>query len=110
MKLNTRNARRINRVRSKVSGTTDRPRLAVKFTNRKVIAQIINDEKGQTICIAISDGKGSLSEQATTLGKQIATIAKKNKVSKVVLDKRDKKYHTRLRSLCDTARSEGLEF
>lgn len=104
---------RKNRVRSTVSGTTERPRLSVSISNMHVSAQIINDEKGVTIASATTVGKkltGTLTEKATVIGTEIAKSAKKAKVSKVVFDRNGRIYHGRVKALADAARAEGLEF
>lgn len=101
------------RVRAKVIGTTDRPRLSVTISNKHVSAQIIDDSRGHTLASATTVGTkqtGSLSEQAAFVGSEIAKKAKKAKVSKVVLDRNGRAYAGRLRSLAEAARQEGLEF
>jgi large subunit ribosomal protein L18 len=101
------------RVRAKVTGTTDRPRLTVSISNRHVSAQIINDETGKTLAASTTVGAkqtGSLSDQAAFIGTDIAKKAKKAKVTKVVLDRNGRQYAKRLSALGDAARQEGLEF
>lgn len=101
------------RVRAKVSGTTDRPRLSVTISNKHISAQVIDDTKGHTLASATTVGSkqtGSLSEQAVFVGTEIAKKAKKAKVSKVVLDRNGRAYAGRLKALADAARKEGLEF
>ena len=105
--------RRANRVRAKAYGTADKPRLAVHLSNQHVTAQIINDELGKTLAYASSVGQksaGALSQKAGLVGEDIAQKAKKAKVKKVVFDRHDKKYHTRLKTLAEAARKGGLEF
>lgn len=104
---------RKNRVRSTVSGTTERPRLSVSVSNMHISAQIINDEKSITIASATTVGKkltGTMTEKATAIGTEIAKSAKKAKVSKVVFDRNGRIYHGRVKALADAARAEGLEF
>lgn len=105
---------RKNRVRSTVSGTQERPRLSVYLSNMHVHAQIIDDTAGKTIASSTSavlkDAKGSLSEKAAVVGKDIAAKAKKVKITKVVFDRNGRKYHGRLKALADAAREGGLEF
>ncbi len=112
-KLQTR-ARRQNRIRKMVNGTSDRPRLVVKISNLHVNAQIIDDSKGLTLAAASTVGKkdvgGSLTQKAEWVGAEIAKAAKTAKVKKVVYDRSGKKYHGRVKALADAARAGGLEF
>lgn len=104
---------RKNRVRSKVSGTHERPRMSVTFSNRYVTVQIIDDTKGITLVSASSANikdTGSLSEQAAIVGKEIAQKAKKAKINHVVFDRNGRAYQKRLASIADAARENGLEF
>ena len=105
---------RKNRVRARVIGTAERPRLTVYLSNMHVHAQIIDDAKGTTLAssttAAAKDVKGSLGEKAAWVGKDIAAKAKKAKVTKVVFDRNGRKYHGRLKALADAAREGGLEF
>jgi large subunit ribosomal protein L18 len=106
-------ARRANRVASKVRGTAERPRLAVKISNMHVSAQLINDDSGVTIAAASSVGKnldGTMTEKAVAVGKDIAAKAKKAKLKSIVFDRSSRKYHGRIKALADAARQEGLEF
>ncbi len=105
---------RKNRVRSTVIGTAERPRLSVLVSNMHVHAQVIDDATGNTLVASTSVGAkeatGNLSIKAEWVGKDIATKAKKAKVTKVVLDRNGRKYHGRLKALADAARAAGLEF
>jgi large subunit ribosomal protein L18 len=104
---------RKNRVRSKVTGSTTRPRLTVTISNKHVSAQIINDEKQNTIAASTTVGtkqEGSLAEQAAWVGADIAKKAKKAKITAVVFDRNGRQYAKRLAALADAARKEGLEF
>jgi large subunit ribosomal protein L18 len=106
-------ALRKNRVRSTVSGTAERPRLTVTISSIHVSAQIIDDVAGKTLAAATTVGakaKGTLTEKAAIVGKDIATKAKKAKISKVVFDRNGRRYAGRLKSLAEAARKEGLEF
>lgn len=101
------------RVRAKISGNTLRPRLSVTVSNTHVSAQLIDDEKQHTMASATTVGtkqQGSLSEQAATIGTEIAKKAKKIKVSAVVFDRNGRQYAGRLKALAEAARKEGLEF
>ena len=107
-------ALRKNRIRSKVSGTTERPRLSVHVSARHVSAQLIDDTKHATIVAVSTVGskaaKGTLTEKAAWVGAEIATKAKAAKVSQVVFDRAGRQYHGRVKALADAAREKGLEF
>ena len=104
---------RKNRVRARVNGTADRPRLTVFISNKHVSAQIIDDTKGITIVSATTVGTklaGSMTELAAKVGSDIAKNAKKAKINAVVFDRNGRQYAGRLSALADAARKEGLEF
>lgn len=98
-------------IRKKVSGTADRPRLAVFRSNKEIYAQLIDDVAGTTLASASSaDAKGTKIEQATATGKLIAAAAKKAGVEAVVFDRGGFLYHGRVKALADSAREAGLKF
>jgi ribosomal protein L18 len=104
---------RKNRVRARVNGAADRPRLTVFISNKHVSAQIIDDTKGITIVSATTVGTklaGSMTELAAKVGSDIARKAKKAKINAVVFDRNGRQYAGRLSALADAARKEGLEF
>ena len=104
---------RKNRVRAKVTGTAERPRLSVFISNTHVSAQIIDDVSGKTLVSATSVGAkltGTMTEKAAAIGKLIGAKAKKAKITKVVFDRNGRAYAGRLKALADAARAEGLEF
>lgn len=104
---------RKGRVRAKISGTADRPRLTVTISNMHVSAQLIDDVAGNTLVSATTVGsklKGSKSELAAKIGEEIAKKAKKAKINAVVFDRNGRKYAGRLSALAEAARKEGLEF
>ena len=104
---------RANRTRAKIHGTAERPRLSVNISNKHIIAQIIDDDKGTTLAYATTVGskdKGSKTELAAKIGSEIAKKAKKAKITKVVFDRGARLYAGRMSSLADAARKEGLEF
>ena len=108
-------ARRHKRVRGKVQGSAQRPRLVVFRSNRGIEAQLVDDISGQTLASASWLGlkktfKGDKSEQATEVGKLLAATAKKAGVEKVVFDRAGYLYHGRVKALADGAREGGLEF
>lgn len=104
---------RKNRVRSKVTGTAERPRLTVTISNMHVSAQIIDDVKQHTMAASTTVGTkqtGTVTEQAAFVGADIAKKAKKAKINAVVFDRNGRQYAGRLAALADAARKEGLEF
>ena len=104
---------RKNRVRSKVSGTAERPRLTVTISNMHISAQIIDDVKQHTLAASTTVGTkqtGTMTEQAAFVGADIAKKAKKAKINAVVFDRNGRQYAGRLSALADAARKEGLEF
>lgn len=112
-KLASRNLRK-SRIRSRLSGTTLRPRLSVTVSNIHVTAQLIDDDKHTTIAYASTVGdtksSGTLTEKAVVVGTEIAKKAKAAKITKVVFDRNGRLYHGRVKALADAARAEGLEF
>ena len=98
-------------IRKKVSGTSERPRLAVFRSNKEIYVQVIDDIAGSTIASASSaDAKGTKTQQATAVGKLIADNAKKAGVDTVVFDRGGFLYHGRVKALADSAREAGLKF
>lgn len=111
-KLQSRTLRK-NRVRSRVSGTAERPRLSVTISNMHVNAQIIDDVAGRTLVAATTVGTksaGTMKERAAIVGADIAKKAKKANIKTVVFDRNGRQYGARLSALADAARKEGLEF
>ena len=107
--------RRHERLRKRVIGTTDRPRMAVFRSNRHVSVQVIDDVTRRTLASASTldkDLKGSRPtvEGAKKVGATLATKAKAKGVKKVVFDRGGFKYHGVIKSLADAAREAGLEF
>jgi large subunit ribosomal protein L18 len=103
------------RIRSKLRGTTERPRLAVFRSVSHIYAQLIDDTKGATIVSAGSTDKahkitGGNVAGAKAVGKLVAERAKEKGVSKVVFDRGGYLYHGRIKALADAAREAGLEF
>ncbi len=104
---------RAKRTRAKIHGTAERPRLSVHFSNKNIIAQIIDDDKKATLCYVSTVGSkitGTMVEKAEKIGAEIAKKAKSAKISKVVFDRGTKLYAGRMSALADAARKEGLEF
>lgn len=107
--------RRHRRVRRRVRGSAERPRLAVFRSNRYIYAQVIDDVEGHTLVAASSQesdlrAHGLNSETAAKVGTLIASRAKDAGVSTVVFDRGGYKFHGRVKALADAAREEGLEF
>ncbi len=105
--------RRHRRVRGKIRGTAERPRLAVYRSNRGIFAQLIDDDAGKTIVSAswtTVEAKGDKSEQATEVGKALAAAAKKAGIETVVFDRAGYLYHGRVKALAEGAREGGLKF
>lgn len=114
LKHNSAKARRIARVRAVVQGTTERPRLSVARSLKHISAQVIDDVTGKTLAAAADrdvEAKGKKkSEVATLVGKLVAERAKAKGVTTVVFDRRDKRYHGRVKAVADGAREAGLIF
>jgi large subunit ribosomal protein L18 len=106
--------RRHKRVRGKIAGTPERPRLVVFRSNRGIEAQLVDDLEGKTLAAAswlhLKSFKGSKSEQAAEVGKLLAANAKQAKVEAVVFDRGGYLYHGRVKALADAAREGGLKF
>ncbi len=113
--------KRHKRIRGKISGTKERPRLSVFRSSKSIYAQIINDEEGKTIVSAKSSDikKEALKKEkdlknkeilAHNVGQLIAEKALKQKIDKVVFDKGGYKYHGRIKALAEGARKSGLKF
>ena len=107
--------RRHRRVRRNIVGTAERPRLTVFRSNRGIEAQLIDDVVGKTLAHATHMDlakrfKGSKSEQAAEVGKQLAAAAKKAGIETVVFDRGGYLYHGRVKALADGAREGGLVF
>ena len=98
-------------IRKKISGPSERPRLAVFRSNKQIYAQVIDDITGNTLASASSvDSKGTKTEQASAVGKLIADNAKEAGVDTVVFDRGGFLYHGRVKALADSAREAGLKF
>ncbi|ABJ56552.1 50S ribosomal protein L18 [Oenococcus oeni] len=102
------------RVRGKISGTAQRPRLSVFRSNSNIYAQVIDDVAGVTLASASTLEKenqgGTKSEQASKVGQSVAKLAIAKKITEVVFDRSGYLYHGRVRSLADGAREAGLKF
>jgi large subunit ribosomal protein L18 len=113
----TARARRHHRVRKKVTGTSERPRLAVFRSNKHISAQVIDDRSGRTLASASTvekdlrqSGTTSNKTAASTVGRMVAERAKAAGVSSVVFDRGGFLYHGRVAAVAEAAREAGLEF
>jgi large subunit ribosomal protein L18 len=107
--------RRHRRVRGKVRGNAERPRLVVFRSNRGIFAQLVDDDAGRTIAGASWVGlpksfEGSKTEQAREVGRNVGVAARRAGVHEVVFDRGGYLYHGRVKALADGAREEGLRF
>jgi large subunit ribosomal protein L18 len=115
-KRRTAVTRRHARLRKKVQGTPDRPRLAVKRSSRHILVQLIDDLAGHTIAAASSleadvrELDGDKKARAAEVGKLVAARAREAGVTTVVFDRGGYDYHGRIAALADAAREGGLEF
>jgi len=114
----TARERRARRIRKKISGTPERPRLSVYKSNKHIYAQVIDDTVGRTLAFASTLSKeirekvaeATKSEAARLVGQLVAEKAKAAQVTRVVFDRNGFPYHGRLAVLADAAREAGLEF
>jgi large subunit ribosomal protein L18 len=108
-------ARRHRRVRGKVQGTAERPRLVVFRSNSGIEAQLIDDNEGKTLAAASwlqlkKSFKGNKTQQAAEVGKLLAEKAKQENLDRVVFDRGGYLYHGRVKALAEAARKGGLKF
>jgi large subunit ribosomal protein L18 len=116
--VQTRRLRRQRRVRNRLSGTTQRPRLAVFRSSKHIYAQMINDESGTTLVSASSMDPevkaqvkyGGNKAAAALVGRVVAERARKAGIDKICFDRRSYKYHGRVAALAQAAREAGLQF
>ena len=108
--------RRHRRVRKKISGTAERPRLVVFRSNRGIFAQLVDDEAGRTLASADwlavrkAGTAGTKTEQAAAVGKLLAEAARAAGVERAVFDRGGYLYHGRVKALANAAREGGLDF
>jgi large subunit ribosomal protein L18 len=106
--------RRRTRIRGKVTGTAERPRLSVYRSNRGIFAQLVDDSTGRTLASAawtgIGEVRGSKTEQAKVVGQALAEAAKKAGIERCVFDRGGYLFHGRVKALADGAREGGLQF
>ena len=103
------------RVRGKISGSAEKPRLSVYKSNKEIYAQIVDDKEGKTLVSASSrekgvDAKGTKTEAAVAVGKKIAEKALAAGIENIVFDRNGFVFHGRVKALADGARDAGLKF
>jgi len=104
------------RIRKRLSGTSERPRMTVYRSNKQIYVQLVDDVKGVTLLSSsskekeIADQKVNKIDQARLVGKRIAEIASEKGIKEVVFDRNGYLYHGRVKSLADAARENGLKF
>jgi large subunit ribosomal protein L18 len=111
-------ARRKRRIRKKVAGTTERPRLTIFRSSKHIYAQVVDDSSQRSItgrstlskALASELSDKDKSERAAVVGKAIAEACKQQGITKVVFDRNGYAYHGRVKTLADSAREAGLEF
>jgi large subunit ribosomal protein L18 len=107
-------ARRHRRIRGKVTGTAERPRLVVFRSNKGISAQLIDDDSGKTLAgaswVGLKSFSGNKTDQATEVGKNLAAAAKDAGVETCVFDRGGYLYHGRVKALAEGAREGGLKF
>jgi large subunit ribosomal protein L18 len=106
--------RRHRRVRGKIAGTAERPRLVVFRSNRGIFAQLVDDDGARTLAsagwTALAESPASKMEQATAVGKALARAAKQAGIERCVFDRGGYLFHGRVKALAEGAREEGLQF
>lgn len=110
-----RNIKAVRRIRAKISGTSERPRLCLSLSLKHARAQLIDDVNAKVmVSVSTESNKElaakSLTDKAKWLGEQVATEANKAKIKNVVFDRGGKIYHGRVKAFAESAREKGLEF
>ena len=116
--VQTRRLRRQRRVRNRLTGTSERPRLAVFRSSKHIYAQLIDDLSGVTLAAASSRSKevkagtpyGGNVKAAAVVGAKLAAVAKEKGIAKAAFDRGHYRYHGRVKALADAARKGGLDF
>ncbi len=112
VKKELRRQKRKQKIRSRIIGTKERPRLVVHRSNIHIYAQLVDDNARKTLAVAsdLKIKKGSKSEKAKQVGEEIAKIAKTKKITNVVFDRSGYRFHGRIKELAQGARDGGLIF
>jgi len=108
----TKPERRERRVRAKIFGTQERPRLTVFRSNKHIYVQAINDDKGETLASSSekeTENKGTKTEKAVAVARAFAEKAKKAKIQTVVFDRGSYRYHGRVKAIAETLREMGIQ-
>jgi large subunit ribosomal protein L18 len=108
---NVRKMRRARRVRARIRGTAERPRLSVFRSNKHVFLQLIDDEHGTTLCSVstyANTKKEGKTDAARRVGGELARLAKQRGIAHAVLDRGPRRYHGRIKAVGEGARTEGL--
>jgi len=107
-------ARRHRRIRGKIFGTAERPRLVVFRSNKGISAQLVDDDSGKTLAgaswVGLKSFSGNKTDQAKEVGKALAASAKEAGIEAVVFDRGGYLYHGRVKALAEGAREGGLKF
>ncbi len=113
-RMEKRRRNRAFRVRRKVRGTAERPRISVYRTNMHIYAQIIDDEAERTLCQtsskALKMAYGGNIEAAKKVGEELGKLAKKNKIERAGFDRGSRAYHGRVKALAEAVREAGVKF
>lgn len=117
-KKRTLQVRRKWRIRKKVGGTAERPRMCVKFTGRHIYVQFIDDDTGRTLAaystlskdLENRSGMKANKDSAAVIGEKAAKVATDKGISNVVFDRHGSLYHGKVQALADAARNAGLQF
>jgi large subunit ribosomal protein L18 len=106
--------RRHARIRRKIAGTAQRPRLCVMVSNKHIYVQLVDDEKAVTLVSVSSAGKDAVGHKnvagATLMGQRLAELAKQTGISEVVFDRGGYKYHGRVKAIAEAVRAAGFKF
>lgn len=111
LKTLTRRERIKKKIRSQISGTSERPRISVFRSNKYIYAQAIDDKNGKTLAAASSvNSKGTATEKSIEAGKQLAEKLTKSKISEIVFDRNGFQYTGKVKALADSIRENGIKF
>ena len=106
--------RRHVRIRRKITGTAERPRLCVMVSNKHIYGQLVDDEKAVTLVSVSSAGKSAVGDKnvagATLIGKRLAELAKEAGITALVFDRGGYRYHGRVKAIADAVREAGFKF
>ncbi len=113
-RMTRRKRNRANRVRKRIQGTTERPRLSVHRTNMHIYAQMINDIEGRTLCsvssVSLKLPYGGNTEAADKVGAELGRLAQEQNIGAAGFDRGMNRYHGRIKALADAVRKAGVKF